>query len=685
MRKPNRLANEQSPYLLQHAYNPVDWYPWGEEAFEKARVENKLIFLSIGYSSCHWCHVMERESFEDKQIADLLNTYYVPVKVDREERPDVDELYMKAVMLMTGHGGWPLTVILTPDLKPVFGGTYFPPRRRGGLRGLDEILRAVADLWRRSPDELRRAAEQTSSVVKSLYMVEPAGQEPEYNAVVQAFDTLVNSYDEVYGGFGTAPKFPMPLYIEFLHAYYAVEREALALKMASHTLERMARGGVHDQLGGGFFRYSTDRIWLVPHFEKMLYDNALLARTYLQNYQLTSNEFMRRVAVSTLDWMLDELSAPEGGFYSAVDADSPEGEGAYYVWRKSEVEQALDGRDVEIALKAFGVAENGNFEEGKSILTFVKNLETLSKELNIDVEELGIRVQHVRERLLSTRRRRPRPAVDDKIITSWNGLAVSCYSHAYQALREQRYLEAAVKAADFVLDRLYRNGVLHRVYRQRTGAEGFLEDYAFMANGLVDLFQTCFETKYLEAAIHLADRMTELFWDDDKGGFFYAVEDVADVSRIKEAYDGVMPSGNSMAAWLLIRLYELTGRSQYLEKASGVFKAFSDQLNNHPTEHIFMLQALAAYRQPRTEIVVACGSREEAEPFLDHLHRNYHPFKTVVVVGDWNRRKLSELTTLTADKQPLDGQPAAYVCENYACRLPVIDPSELPKLVGWVR
>ncbi|MEM4716304.1 MAG: thioredoxin domain-containing protein, partial [Candidatus Caldarchaeum sp.] len=573
MRKPNRLANEQSPYLLQHAYNPVDWYPWGGEAFEKARVENKLIFLSIGYSSCHWCHVMERESFEDKQIADLLNTYYVPVKVDREERPDVDELYMKAVMLMTGHGGWPLTVILTPDLKPVFGGTYFPPRRRGGLRGLDEILRAVADLWRRSPDELRRAAEQTSSVVKSLYMVEPAGQEPEYNAVVQAFDTLVNSYDEVYGGFGTAPKFPMPLYIEFLHAYYAVEREALALKMASHTLERMARGGVHDQLAGGFFRYSTDRIWLVPHFEKMLYDNALLARTYLQNYQLTGNEFMRRVAVSTLDWMLDELSAPEGGFYSAVDADSPEGEGAYYVWRKSEVEQALDGRDVEIALKAFGVAENGNFEEGKSILTFVKDLETLSKELNVGVEELKIRIEQVREGLLRSRRRRPRPAVDDKIITSWNGLAVSCYSHAYQALGEQRYLEAAAKTADFVLDRLYRNGVLHRVYRQRTGAEGFLEDYAFMANGLVDLFQTCFETKYLEAAIHLADRMTELFWDDDKGGFFYAVEDVADVSRIKEAYDGVMPSGNSMAAWLLIRLYELTGRSQYLEKASGVFKA----------------------------------------------------------------------------------------------------------------
>ncbi|MEM4346867.1 MAG: thioredoxin domain-containing protein, partial [Candidatus Caldarchaeum sp.] len=323
MRKPNRLANEQSPYLLQHSYNPVDWYPWGGEAFEKARVENKLIFLSIGYSSCHWCHVMERESFEDKQIADILNTYYVPVKVDREERPDVDELYMKAVMLMTGHGGWPLTVILTPDLKPVFGGTYFPPRRRGGLRGLDEILRAVADLWRRSPDELRRAAEQTSSVLKSLYMVEPAEQEPEYSVLVQAFDTLVNSYDEVYGGFGTAPKFPMPLYIEFLHAYYAVEREALALKMASHTLERMARGGVYDQLAGGFFRYSTDRIWLVPHFEKMLYDNALLARACLQNYQLTGNEFMRRVAVSTLDWMLDELSSPEGGFYSAVDADSP--------------------------------------------------------------------------------------------------------------------------------------------------------------------------------------------------------------------------------------------------------------------------------------------------------------------------------------------------------------------------
>ncbi|MCS6768909.1 MAG: thioredoxin domain-containing protein, partial [Candidatus Caldarchaeum sp.] len=499
---------------------------------------------------------MERESFEDKQIAEILNTHYVPVKVDREERPDVDEIYMKAVMLMTGHGGWPLTVILTPDLKPFFGGTYFPPRRRGGLSGLDEILRAVAELWRKNPEEVKRAAEQTAGVVRNLYRADVAEKEPEYSVVVQAFDSLVNAYDELYGGFGNAPKFPMPLYIEFLHTYYAFEKEPLALKMAAQTLEKMARGGLYDQLAGGFFRYSTDRIWLIPHFEKMLYDNALLARVYVQAYQLTGREFFRDVAVSTLDWMLNELASADGGFYSAVDADSPEGEGAYYTWTRSEIEDKL-GDDAELALKAFGVAEDGNFEEGKSVLTFVRDLETLSKDFSVGVEDLKIKLHEVRKKLLEARRGRPRPSVDDKIIASWNGLAISAFSHAYQVLREKRYLDAAKKAADFVLENLSVDGRLHRFYRNRVGVEGFLEDYAFVANGLVDLFQTCFETKYLEASLSLVERMMELFWDADKGGFFYSAEDVAGVSRIKEAYDGVIPSGNSMAAWVLLRLYEL--------------------------------------------------------------------------------------------------------------------------------
>ncbi|MEM2236754.1 MAG: thioredoxin domain-containing protein [Candidatus Caldarchaeum sp.] len=685
MRKPNRLINERSPYLLQHAYNPVDWYPWGEEAFQKAKLENKPIFLSIGYSTCHWCHVMEKESFEDKQIAEILNTYFVPVKVDREERPDVDEFYMKAVMVMTGHGGWPLTVVLTPDLKPFFGGTYFPPRRRGGLRGLDEILRALADLWRKNPEDIKRAAEQTVSVLKSLYTFPESGEEPSYNLVVHAFDSLVGAYDEVHGGFGTAPKFPMPTYIEFLHAYYIFEREPLALKISTHTLEKMARGGIYDQLGGGFFRYSTDRIWLIPHFEKMLYDNALLSRVYLQAYLLTGVELFRNVAVSTLDWMVDSLTAAEGGFYSAVDADSPEGEGAYYTWRKREVEQALDRELAEIALKVFGVSEEGNFEHGKSVLTFAKDLETLSRELHTSPQDLINKIAEAKAKLLDARRSRPPPAIDDKIIASWNGLAISAYSLGYQVTKNERYLEAAVRAAEFIISNLWRNGKMLRIYRHSAGVQGFLDDYAYVANGLIDLFQTCFETKYLETCLNIVDSMLELFWDSEADGFFYTYEDIGGVSRLKDAYDGVMPSGNSMAAWVLLRLHELTGRNDYLEKSYAVFKAFSTSLNNHPAEHTFMLQALAAYLKPRTEIVIACNNREEAKNFVDLIHTFYHPFKTLLVVDDWNRDRLARISPLATDKTSINGLPAAYVCENYTCRLPVTDAGELLKILGWRR
>ncbi|MEM1946165.1 MAG: thioredoxin domain-containing protein [Candidatus Caldarchaeum sp.] len=683
MKKPNRLINERSPYLLQHAYNPVDWYPWGEEAFQKAKNENKPIFLSIGYSTCHWCHVMEKESFEDRHIAELLNTYFIPVKVDREERPDVDDFYMKAVMAMTGHGGWPLTVILTPDLKPFFGGTYFPPRRRAGLRGLDEILRAVAELWTKSPDEIKRAAEQTSSVLKGLYTYSEAGGETPYNLVVQGFDSLVNAYDDMYGGFGTAPKFPMPSYIEFLHTFYFVEREQLALKMSAYTLEKMARGGIFDQLRGGFFRYSTDRIWLIPHFEKMLYDNALLARVYLQAYLLTHRRFFREVAEATLDWMVDELSSSDGGFYSAVDADSPEGEGAYYTWRKKEVEQLLERELAEIAIKAFGITEAGNFEHGKSVLTFAKDVETLSNELQINTDDLVKKLAEAKAALLEARQSRTAPAVDDKVIASWNGLAISACSLGYQVTKNEKYLEAAVKAADFILGNLWKNGRMLRFYRNSAGGAGFLDDYAYMANGLIDLFQTCFETKYLEQSLNIVDGMLEIFWDSQGGGFFYSYEAVAGVSRLKDAYDGVMPSGNSMAAWVLIRLYELTGRSDYLEKANAVFKCFSAALNNHPAEHAFMLQALAAYLKPRTEIVIACDSRAEAEEFVDIVQRFYHPFKTVVLVGGWNKDELAKISPLVADKSPVNGLPTAYICENYACRFPVTERDELLKAVGW--
>ena len=677
MQRPNRLAGEKSPYLLQHAHNPVDWYPWGEEAFRKAREENKPIFLSIGYSSCHWCHVMERESFNDKQIAQLLNTYFVPVKVDREERPDVDEVYMKAVMLMTGHGGWPLTVILTPDLKPFFGGTYFPPRRRGGLRGLDEILKAVAEIWQKDPEGVRNAAEQTVSILKSLYTTAPGEGDVGYSPVMLAYDTLVTSYDELYGGFGTAPKFPMPTYIEFLHTYHVLEGERAALKMAVHTLEKMATGGLRDHVGGGFFRYSTDRVWLIPHFEKMLYDNALLSRVYLQAYLLTGNEFFRDVAVSTLEWMLRELYHEGGGFYSAVDADSPEGEGAFYVWGRKEVYEVLGGELAELACRAYGITDAGNFEHGRSIPVLAKTVDALAAETGLDPTTVKARLEEARRILYQNRLKRPAPAVDEKIITGWNGLAISALCLAHQVTEDRNYLVAAEETASMLLS----GGRLYRYYRDGWFGDAFLDDYAYLANGLLDLFQTTFKPFYLEKAVELVEKMVELFWDHSSGGFFYSRSDVAGISRIKEAYDGVTPSGNSSAAWALLRLYELTTKQDYLIKVHSLLKAFSESISAHPAEHTGLLQTLAYTIKPRREIVIACGDFTESRPFLQLINRRYIPLRTVVVVTSENRSGLEKLTELVRDKTPVNNSAAVYVCENYVCRMPATSVEELDKML----
>jgi len=685
MRKPNKLINEKSPYLLQHAYNPVDWYPWGEEAFEKARRENKPIFLSIGYSSCHWCHVMEKESFEDKHIADLLNTYYVPVKVDREERPDVDEFYMRCVMLMTGHGGWPLTVILTPDLKPIFGGTYFPPRRRGGLRGLDEILKAVAELWAKKPEELLRTGEEISDLVKKIYVIEESPEIPSLNVIYDAYDVLVTSYDALYGGFGSAPKFPMPVYIEFLFSYFFYERESHALKMAVNTLEKMARGGIFDQIGGGFFRYSTDRVWLIPHFEKMLYDNAQLAKVYFNAYLLTGDKLFKETAAMTLDWILNNLADESGGFYSSVDADSPEGEGAFYLWRKSEMEQCLEPELYQLAVKAFSVSENGNFKHGLNILTFPKKIESLAQELNLKSDEVEHKLRDVRAKLLEVRNRRPAPAVDTKIIASWNALAIEAFLEGYKVLGESRYLHAALKATNFILNNLWGGGQIHRYFREKLSGPGFLEDYSFTVNALLEVFQTTFEPKYLKTAIEIADKMIEYFWDPGEGGFFYSYEEIAGITRLKDAYDGVMPSGNSIAAKALLKLYEHTGNQDYLTKIESLFKAFSARIRSHPTEYTSLLTALAAYHKPRTEIVISANDVDGAKEYLNYLNNAFHPFKVVSVVGPWNYEELSRISPLVVDKKTVGGKTTAYICESYTCRFPIVDLNEFVEALGWRR
>ncbi|MEM2521065.1 MAG: thioredoxin domain-containing protein [Candidatus Caldarchaeum sp.] len=681
MHKPNRLINERSPYLLQHAYNPVDWYPWGEEALRKAKEENKPIFLSIGYSSCHWCHVMEKESFEDEKIAELLNTYFVPVKVDREERPDIDEFYMKAVIMMTGHGGWPLTIFLTPDLKPFFGGTYFPPRRRGGLRGLDEILRGVAELWRKDPKQIMEAAEQNVSLLKSFYTTEKSVSTPSYNLVVTAFDILATSFDSLYGGFGGAPKFPMPVYLDFLQVYSVLEKESAAVRMVSTTLENMARGGLRDHLGGGFFRYSTDRVWLVPHFEKMLYDNALLARVYMQHHLITGDSFYREVGESTLDWLMNEMMAPSGGFFSAVDADSAEGEGAYYVWRLSELEQILGPELAKIAAKTYAVTDTGNFEHGKNILTMRKRTADLAAELGLDEPTLKQMLEEIRSKLLDARRERPAPAVDDKIIAAWNGLAVSALCTGYRATGEKRYLDAAVKTMDFIISNMWLDNTLHRIYKNGAFINGFLDDYAAVVNALLDVFEVSFEPRYLAVAVDIADKMVELFWDNVDGGFYYTVEDVAEVTRIKDAYDGATPSGNTLAAAALLKLSELTGETKYLQYVEGTFKCFASRLEATPAEHTGLITVLAGFHKSRMEVVLVTESLQDAQPYLAHLYREFKPFRSVVVVHNGNREMLQKYSSLVADK-PAKGPVTAYVCENYSCRMPVTSLEEFVKLLS---
>ncbi|MCX8192629.1 MAG: thioredoxin domain-containing protein [Nitrososphaeria archaeon] len=681
MNKPNRLAKELSPYLLQHAYNPVDWYPWGEEAINKARAENKPIFLSIGYASCHWCHVMEKESFEDEYIAKLLNEYFVPVKVDREERPDLDEIYMKAVMLISGSGGWPLTVFLTPSLKPFFGGTYFPPRRRVGMVGLDEILTSIIEVWRSNPEDIEKNAEQITSILKNMYVKKQAEDEISYDVVYRCFESLVSNFDEVYGGFGAAPKFPMPNYIEFLHMFYKLENIPLAYNMARVTLEKMAKGGIRDQLGGGFHRYSIDRFWTIPHFEKMLYDNALLSRVYLQSYQISGNPFMKKISTSTLDWMISEMLSPEGGFYSSVDADSSEGEGIFYTWTKREVLDILGVELGEIFCKAFGISDVGNFEHDRSVPTLSMDSYSLASYFSMKIEDIEEKLELCSRALLDARGKRPKPAVDDKIIASWNGLAISALSLGYQVTGEEKYLRTALSVADFIYDKLWRDGYMYRFYRNGiVRTEGFLEDYSYFASGLLDLFESTFDPRLLRRAITIADSMIDNFWDKEEGGFFFSMDDVGDISRIKDAHDGVTPSGNSMAAHVLLRLYEITGVEKYREFSEKTLKTFYNDISESPVDYTFMLQVLAAYFGMRREIVVV-GEIVDAKPFLDIIYQTYMPFRTIICVGSWNREELEELSQVVVGKIELEERTTVYLCENYSCKKPVTTLEELKKLI----
>jgi len=672
-RRPNRLAGEKSPYLLQHAYNPVGWYPWGPEALEKAKKEGKPIFLSIGYSTCHWCHVMEKESFEDARIAALLNERFVPIKVDREERPDLDEIYMRAVMTMYGQGGWPLSVFLTPDLKPFYGGTYFPPVPRHGLPGFPQLLEFISDLWKNKREDLIKDSDEIIKNLQQAYVLHARETLPR-SILDNAYAEIVSSLDEQFGGFSGPPKFPLPTYSEFLLRYYRRNHREPALRAVKRTLQSMAAGGIHDQVGGGFHRYSTDRFWLVPHFEKMLYDNALLARVYLETFQVTAEESFLETARDTLDWMLREMRGPEGGFYSAQDADTLDGEGYFYTWTPEEIISVVGKDDSKLITELFGVTNEGNFEGGRSILNVNTPIERFASKHGLEPGATRRTIGDAKSKMLVARQGRTRPAVDDKVLSSWNGLAISTLACAHQVTGEQRYLEGARGAAEFILGNLVKDGKLLRRYRAGDAAfDGALDDYAFMAAALLDLYETTFESSWLGEALRLTEKMVELFWDADSGGFMNSSGSL--LVKVKEGYDGPTPSGNSVAALTLLRLSELTGREEFKLQAEATMKVFGDAMESSPSSHTYMLCALDFWFGSR-EIVIAGAINDPAvRQAATEVWRRFLPDKVLASADG----EVPELSYLTEGKTSIGGRPTVYICQNFACRSPITDLGLLRK------
>ena len=672
---PNRLAEETSPYLLQHADNPVDWYPWGEEALERARREGKPILLSIGYAACHWCHVMERESFEDRATADLMNDNFVSIKVDREERPDIDAIYMDAVQAMTGHGGWPLTAFLTPDGKPFYAGTYFPDEDRHGMPAFRKVLTAITDTWTNRRDEVE---EQSSRVVDVIARASSIGQSRETltdELLSSASRALRAAFDMNWGGFGGAPKFPQPMALDFLLRRH-LRGDPDALDLVRITIDRMAAGGIHDQLAGGFHRYSTDARWLVPHFEKMLYDNALLARLYVRAWLVAGDDHYRRIASSTAEYLLREMQHPDGGFFSSQDADSEGVEGKFFVWSWDEL-VAVGG---DAVATAFGATPTGNWE-GTNVLWFPRPIDAVAQELEIDPAELKRNVELAAGALLEIRERRVRPGTDDKVLAAWNGLAISALAEAGRAFGEPRFVDAAVRAAEFVLEKMRdHDGRLLRSWRDgRRGRPGYADDYALMADACLTLYETTFDLRWFMEARSLADELIRLFHDAERGGFFQTGSDAEDlVIRPKELYDNAVPSGNSAAADVLQRLTHLTGEPEYERAGVSALRLVRDGIAGAPLGFGHALGALDLYLDTVREVAVIGdpGSPETRSLAAEVTSRRYVP-NHVLAVADARDDRSREAVALLLERPQIDGRPTAYVCERFTCKLPVTEPEEL--------
>jgi len=672
----NRLIDESSPYLRQHAHNPVDWYPWGTEAFATAARENKPILLSVGYSACHWCHVMEHESFEDEPTARLMNEHFVCIKVDREERPDVDHIYMNAVQMLTGRGGWPMTMFLTPDGKPFYGGTYFPPQDRHGMPAFQRVLLAVAQAYREKPDEVQKTVGQLMEGLTRVEALQPSSQSIDGRLVLDAATALAKAYDETHGGIGQAPKFPNEAVFELFLRAHLTSGQPQYLDMVLHTLRQMARGGIYDQLGGGFHRYSVDERWLVPHFEKMLYDNAQLVPLYLEAYQLTRDEFFARIARETLDYIVREMRSPEGGFYSTQDADSEGEEGKFFVWDVTEVRRILGDETAEIACRYWDISEVGNFER-RNILHVTLEIEQLAKMFRRDVAAVTRLIADARAALFAVRERRIKPGLDDKILTAWNALMASAFAQAAAVLDEPRYREVAVEALGFIAATLQRGDRLLSTYKDGVAKlNGYLDDYAFVAAALLDVFELVQDRGHLDRAVTLTDAMIAHFWDAAGGGFFFTSDDhEALIVRSKPAFDGSIPSGNSTAARTLLRLYHFTERTDYLERAEALLRLFGAPMRQQPFGFANLFLAVDFYTQkPREIVVVGDPDAPETAVLVRQIHRRYLPNRTLTVIDP---ARGGTLPPLLAGKGQVGGKPTVYVCHNRTCSAPVTTAAEL--------
>ena len=675
----NRLANSQSPYLLQHASNPVDWYPWGDEAFEKAKKENKPIFLSIGYSTCHWCHVMEHESFEDSTVAAQMNKYFVSIKVDREEMPEVDHLYMSVCQAMTGRGGWPLTIVMTPDKDPFFAGTYFPKQGRGKQPGMLQLIPSLANAWSTKQGEITKTIDRIQSYLTEIN-TSSQGEEWDEVMIRDAFSQYASRFDPDYGGFGRAPKFPSPHNLIFLLRYSKLFGDATGTNMVETTLHHMRLGGVFDHIGLGFHRYSTDKRWFLPHFEKMLYDQAMISMAFLEAYQLTSNEKYAKVAREIFTYVLRDMTDKDGGFYSAEDADSEGEEGIFYIWTQEELVKILGEDDGLKLAKTFGFIDGGNFFEeaggqttGNNIPYFQDDRETLAKNVDMSLDDFNAFIEKSREKLFKVREKRIHPLKDDKILTDWNGLMIAALSQGGQVLGDEVYIDAAKNAVNFVLESLRdKNGRLMK--RSRLGKAGLqphLDDYSFMVFGLLNLYEATFDPSYLASALELTEIMMADF-SDKNGGFFIGSKDAEKLMvRAKDSYDGAIPSGNSVAALNLFRLGKITGNTKWTDLGYSTLKAFTDKAKQSPTGFAHMLTAfMFDFKNPKEVVLVGDSNDPETQKTISAIRKNYSPNKVILFKDVSNPDALLQVAPWTKDHVMINGSPTFYICENFACKQP---------------